>query len=424
MRSSLRYYLLAVLSVALVALVRSVLARYELLTEETPFVLFVLAVVIPSWSGGFGPGMLATVLSALVIDFLLLDPQWAFGIRDEQQAVGLAFFVLQGGVISWLAGSKQRLMSDLEQSRTQLEHRVDQRTAELQQVNAALMEQLETNTLIADELRLQSEQLQRSNQELQDFASVASHDLQEPLRKIQAFGDRLNVRCHNSLNDEGRDYLARMQKAAGRMQVLINDLLTFSRVTTRAQPFQEVDLKELIEEVAADLETRVEQTAGRIEIGDLPTIEADPLQMRQLFQNLISNGLKFHREGVPPVVRIRGELVEGPSVGAAGRPFCDVYVQDNGIGFDEKYLDRIFEIFQRLHGRNSYEGTGIGLAVCRKIVDRHGGQIAAHSREGEGATFVISLPLNQSTPASEPELQTESEDHGTVAATDHDPAGR
>lgn len=235
------------------------------------------------------------------------------------------------------------------------------------------------------------EELQRSNRELQDFASVASHDLQEPLRKIQAFGDRLKVTQGDRLTDQGQDYLARMHNAAGRMQVLINDLLAFSRVTTRAQPFEKVDLAQIVHDVLDDLEERITSSGGRVEVGQLPDLHADPLQLRQLLQNLISNALKFHKPNVPPLVRISAEIRSNEN----DEQLIELRIQDNGIGFDEKYLDRIFNIFQRLHGRGEYEGTGVGLAVCRKIVTRHGGELTAHSRSGEGATFVVTLPRYQ-----------------------------
>lgn len=249
-----------------------------------------------------------------------------------------------------------------------------------------------------EDLRLFATKLEQSNRELQDFASVASHDLQEPLRKIQAFGDRLKIKCGDSLSETGRDYLERMQNAAHRMQILINDLLTFSRVTTKAQPFVAVDLNRVVRDVVSDLEVRIEQTGGRIEVGELLTIDADPLQMRQLFQNLIGNALKFRRPEAPPVVRVscgRVKRNDESSVATCGGDLCRITVEDNGIGFDEKYLDRIFTVFQRLHGRQEYEGTGVGLAVCRRIAERHGGDITAKSAPGEGATFTVTLPLEQ-----------------------------
>lgn len=245
-------------------------------------------------------------------------------------------------------------------------------------------------------------QLERSNAELQNFASVASHDLQEPLRKIQAFGDRLRVKCGPALSSQGLDYLDRMQSAAQRMQILIQDLLKLSRVTSRAQPFEECDLNEVVKGVVSDLEIVIEQKSAEVEVNELPTIMADPLQMRQLFQNLISNALKFQAPGDLPRVIVEGrvfKMKERKSPGAlAGEQICKIVVRDNGIGFDSKFAEQIFVVFQRLHNRSEYEGTGIGLAICRKITDRHGGSIVAKSAEGQGAAFIVTLPVTQSSP--------------------------
>jgi PAS domain S-box-containing protein len=237
--------------------------------------------------------------------------------------------------------------------------------------------------LAEEQLRLYADRLELSNRELQDFASVAAHDLQEPLRKIMAFGDRLATRYSKELDEEGRDFLERMLTSAKRMRRLIEDLLTYSRVTTKAKPFEATNLNEVLKEVLSDLEIRIEQTGADIQVAKLPLIDADALQMRQLFQNLLGNAMKFHRPGVKPEIRVDAK-VEGGS--------CTFSVADNGIGFEEKYLDRIFTIFQRLHGRQEYEGTGVGLAVCRRIAERHGGSITAKSTLGEGATFLVTLP--------------------------------
>jgi signal transduction histidine kinase len=289
-----------------------------------------------------------------------------YGLRAETQRddeIG----ELTRGFNEMLAQIQER-DAELQKGRDQLEKRVAERTS----------------------------QLERSNRELQDFAYVASHDLQEPLRKVQAFGDRLQEQFAPNLGEEGRDFIGRMQNAAGRMQTLINDLLAFSRVTTKANPFQRVDLAQVAREVISDLEVRIQQTNGRVEVGELPAIEADALQMRQLLQNLVGNALKFHKEGVGPVVKIGARILKpgekalmGP---AMNRETLELTVADNGIGFDEKYLDRIFEVFQRLHGRGVYDGTGIGLAICRKIVERHDGAITARSKPGEGAMFIVTLP--------------------------------
>jgi signal transduction histidine kinase len=231
-------------------------------------------------------------------------------------------------------------------------------------------------------------ELERSNQELQDFAYVASHDLQEPLRKIQDFGNLLEDEFVDKLGD-GRDYLDRMRGAASRMNVLIEDLLAFSRVTTKAKPFEKVDLKNVVNEVIGDLQARLIETGGRVQLTKMPTVQADPTQMRQLMQNLIGNALKFSRPGVKPVVKVSSSDIKTKS----GRiTKYQLFVKDNGIGFDEKYLEKIFIVFQRLHGRQKYEGTGIGLAVCRKIAERHGGEITAKSTPNKGTKFIITLP--------------------------------
>ena len=251
--------------------------------------------------------------------------------------------------------------------------------------------------LLEEETRRRQE-LARSNAELQQFASIASHDLQEPLRKIQAFGDRLKEKCGEELTDQGRDYLDRMQNAAERMQALINDLLILSRLTIKVHQFIPVNLAQVAREVLSDLELRIQQTKARVFVGNLPTIEAEPVQMRQLLQNLISNALKFQQFEVPPVVKLHSQLLTGqgqPTEESQAAELCRIIVEDNGIGFDEKYLDRIFNVFQRLHSRSQYEGTGMGLAICRKIAELHGGSITAKSTSGRGATFVITLPIKQ-----------------------------
>jgi PAS domain S-box-containing protein len=256
-------------------------------------------------------------------------------------------------------------------------------------------------------------ELARSNSELEQFAFVASHDLQEPLRKIQAFGDRLKTKCEGAIAAEACDYLDRMQSAAARMRKLIDDLLAFSRVIRCGEPFVRVDLAAVTKEVLGDLEVRIEKTGAKVEVGDLPTIEADPMQMRQLLLNVIGNSLKFQPAGATPVVKINARIMGRESAtdtafmklrSASGEPasgpeqFCEISVQDNGIGFEEKYSDKIFVVFQRLHGRTEYEGTGVGLAVCRRITDRHHGTIIAKSKPGEGATFIMTLPVSQPKP--------------------------
>lgn len=230
-------------------------------------------------------------------------------------------------------------------------------------------------------------ELQRSNSELEVFAAVAAHDLQEPLRKIRTFGDRLDTRFGAALGVDGANYLHRMQASAARMQNLIDDLLTYACISTRGQPFEAVDLNLTMAEVTADLEARLEETSGRLTVGQLPTVDADPLQMRQLFQNLIANALKFVVPGRSPIVTVEANARKSPS-GAT----VTVSVRDNGIGFESVYASRIFEPFERLHGKSEYEGTGIGLAICLRIAERHRGSIVAESTPGDGSVFSLTLP--------------------------------
>ena len=314
-----------------------------------------------------------------------------------------------GAVTEWV-GSLTDIDDQKRQAET-LERMVQDRTT-------ALVDEIQERTRAEQQALAVAVELERSNRELQEFAYVASHDLQEPLRKIQAFGDRLRKRFRDELPETGREYVDRMSDSAGRMRQLIDDLLNYSRVTTQALPFRHVALGRLIREVMADLDELITQANAKVLCGPLPDVAADPTQMRQLFQNLIVNAVKFHRPGVPPVVEIVSDLVDlrlpaTPRDVVAG---CRIEIRDNGIGFDEKYLDRIFQVFQRLQGRSEFEGSGVGLAICRKIVERHSGTITAHSRPGEGATFVVTLPLRQPQEDSCLELSLEQE-------TDHDSDG-
>ncbi len=251
----------------------------------------------------------------------------------------------------------------LRKSRDELELRVQQRTTEL-------------NSYMG--------KLEKSNQALQDFASIAAHDMKEPLRKVVSFGNMLRQKSGDSLGQTESDYLDRMINATERMQSLLTGLLDYSRVTTEGEPFKPVDLSGLIGEVLSDLEVTIVKTGGKVHVGTLPVISADPMQMRQLFQNLIGNALKFHKPDERPVVHVRSVSDTGSG--------CRIVVEDNGIGFEEQYRDRIFAPFQRLRGRSEYEGTGMGLAICKKIVERHGGSITAKSTPGAGSTFIIELP--------------------------------
>jgi signal transduction histidine kinase len=238
-------------------------------------------------------------------------------------------------------------------------------------------------------------ELERKNRELQEFAYVASHDLSEPLRKIQTFGDLLKTKSEHRLSEQERDYVSRMTGSASRMQELLDALLKYSRVETQAHDFVPVKLEDIARTVVTDLEVSIKNTGAVVEIGSLPIIHGDPYQWRQVFQNLLGNALKYHRSEVKTAVKVYGVEKDGG---------YHIFVKDNGIGFDEKYLDKIFEPFQRLHGKHEYPGTGIGLAICRKIVERHGGKITATSTLGKGSVFIITMPQQQGKDHESPAL--------------------
>lgn len=232
-----------------------------------------------------------------------------------------------------------------------------------------------------------SQLIHEKNQDLQQFAYIASHDLQEPLRKIRQFSDRLLESASNRLNTQELDYLNRMHSATQRMQQLIESLLSYSRVATHTIPFEPVDLNQVLHNVLSDLGIRILTTKAQIHFDTLPTVEADPAQMWQLFKNLVENALKFHRPNIVPEIHITCNHNDHHH---------QIAIRDNGIGFDEKDLEQIFLPFNRLHGRLEFEGAGMGLAICRRIVERHKGSLTATSTPGGGAIFTITLPIKQS----------------------------
>jgi len=265
--------------------------------------------------------------------------------------------------------------------------------ADLEEINEELEARIAERT---QELSVYSDELARSNRELEDFAFVASHDLQEPLRKIRAFGNRLESGYGDVIDERGKDFLARMLNAAERMSMLISDLLAFSRVSTRGKEFDDVNLTTVVESVLGDLEIAIDEKSAQIHVTDLPSIRGDKSQLEQLFLNLISNALKFQTEGVTPVVNVSANDASDDDIRgiivSEEYEWTKITVSDNGIGFEQSFAEKIFAPFQRLHGRSEYKGTGIGLAVCRRIVERHNGVITATSVPGEGATFTIVMP--------------------------------
>lgn len=243
------------------------------------------------------------------------------------------------------------------------------------------------------------EQLKATNEELERFAYVASHDLQEPLRKIMLFSGQLAAKYSTKLEDEGRDFINRILKSSERMRILIKNILSFSRSAANTDAFEETDLNELLSNILSDLEISIEQKKAVINIDQLPKLKVIPGQFRQLFQNLIINSLKFSRENITPHIHIYAKKAFGHSNTSRdngyNNEYVTIYIKDNGIGFEQKYADEIFTLFKRLNSYDKFEGTGIGLSICKKIVEQHGGHISAKSAPGEGTTIIISLPTNK-----------------------------
>jgi len=264
-----------------------------------------------------------------------------------------------------------------------LEDKVEERTQELVTSYSKLEGQMEEIKQKEEKLKYYAAELKSSNKELEHFAGVASHDLQDPLTKILHFS-RFLLKSDTIKEGKERDYLERTNKTAERMTTLISDLLDLSRVTSGGEPFKTVNLNELVREVLDDLELRISMSKGTVKLDELPPLKVDASQFKRLFQNLIGNALKFNKKGEPPIVEVTCDLSNNGN--------WRIRVKDNGIGFDEEDVSRILKPFERLHGRSQYEGTGIGLAICKKIVERHGGTLSASSRKGEGSIFTISLP--------------------------------
>lgn len=245
--------------------------------------------------------------------------------------------------------------------------------------------------------------LESANKDLDRFAFMASHDLQEPLRKIRIFSDLLYVKYKEMLDEDGKMNIVRIQGAAERMQALIKDILTFSKISIEKGTFVKTSLNTVVDDVLTELESTVQEKHATIVVDKLPTLQVNPGLIRPLFYNLISNALKYCKKTEPPVVNISSEMPANGQPETNGKQlehrYCRIYIQDNGIGFDQKYSEEIFGMFKRLHLNTEYEGTGIGLALCKKIVEEHNGFISAKSRVNEGSTFIISLPVKQSAQA-------------------------
>ncbi len=255
--------------------------------------------------------------------------------------------------------------------------------------------ELEERTITESMLRQRTEELRRSNRDLEQFASLAAHDLQEPLHSILVFSDLLRVRHGTALTEQGQGFLGRVTKAAGRMQQLIEGLLIYSRIDAPALTAVSLALPLVVQEIIADFGAMIHELQADIHVGELPVISGDVLHIRQLLQNLIGNALKFHKPGIAPVIRITSQMIQDRRHTGQGKPsrLCQIEIQDHGIGIPSEHLDKIFSMFKRLHRKDEYDGTGIGLAVCQRIVDQCGGSLSVRSTVGEGSVFTVTLPV-------------------------------
>ena len=267
---------------------------------------------------------------------------------------------------------QEKVEKELEDYRDRLKELVQERTKELERSNILL--------------KISRDDIKRTNKELKDFAYHASHDLQEPLRKIQTFGSYIQSNSKN-LDEKCKDYFTRMIKASERMQNFINNLLQLSQLTNQTRNVQQTDLNKIMRNILVDLEDRITKTHGEIQIGKLPILRADATHMKQLFQNILSNSLKFHQKGIAPIIKVSSrESNDG---------FIEIVIEDNGIGIDPKYAERIFKPFERLHGHSEYEGTGIGLSLCKKITSLHCWSIKVEGIPHQGTSIIIKLPQDQ-----------------------------
>jgi len=401
--SRLKKYLLKHVqdTIVLSILVGAVFVNYFVYAKIAFLDFFYLLIVLAGYYIGKRFAILGAFFAILIVwVFILTDKKEYYSVDSAFQA-NLNLTVWGGFLIlaAWLIGTlSEKLRLELKQTgqlRIDLEHErelLSISNRQLRNYSVRLEERVDERT----------EELKRSNKELMDFAAVASHDLQEPLRKVVMFGDRLEDHLPKEAT-KGRDYLDRLRKSARRMQGFIESLLKLSSVSSGAKPFERVDMHQLTLDVIEDLEARITHSKAQVKIDKhkLPTLEADATQMRQLIQNLISNALKYHRKDVTPVVDITSRpLRDG---------FWEIMVKDNGIGIEDHQINLVFHPFERAGNSALFEGVGMGLAICKKIVDRHGGSIHVVSQIGKGTSFIILLPEKNKERRKNPTTPPESD---------------
>ena len=367
-------------AVAVAALALFLTTQYAVMLGRSMFLLFTAAVMLSAWYGGFGPGVVTTIVGVLVSAFYLLPPAGSVAVRDPYDILELTIFLGVGVLISMLNGAHHRFADEIHRLNGELYQRVVERTKELEEANQALRVE------IAEHQKAER-QFAASNAELERFAYVASHDLKEPLRMVTSYTQLLARRYKDRLDADADEFIRYAVDGATRMQQLIDDLLAYSRVGARNKDIRAVDCNVVLNRVLLNLAAAIAESEATVTHDPLPTVTGDAIQLMQLFQNLIGNAVKFRGERAPRV-----------HVGVARQHGAQddwlFSVSDNGIGIEAQYAERIFMMFQRLHTREEYAGTGIGLAICKKIVEGHGGRIWVKSQLGRGATFYFTLPIS------------------------------
>ncbi|MBP7967011.1 DUF4118 domain-containing protein [Candidatus Woesebacteria bacterium] len=364
------YYVIAVL---LTSLVVSLKYYYPtIIGIDEPFLLFIFVPLFVTYIGGFYPGLFSLVLTALLAIYFFIPPVNSFRISEVATGTQVLAYIAEAFISIKIVGSLKIAQYNLLRNKLHLEEQIDIRTNKIQRASEKLQK-----------LNLE---LKRSNNDLEEFAYIASHDLQEPLRKIQSFGNLLQEECKDVLKGDSELYLNRILHASGRMRKLINDLLEYSRVSRSTNILKNIDLNTVIASVISDIDLYIKETRTKIHVDEFPKIEADPLLMQQLFQNLLMNAIHYRHPDRKPVITVTAKSLKENQIVIA--------VQDNGMGFDQQYADKIFRIFERLYSKQEKSGTGIGLAICRKIVEQHRGTITAKSTLDFGSTFFISLPVH------------------------------
>jgi light-regulated signal transduction histidine kinase (bacteriophytochrome) len=352
-----------------------------------PVIFVIVAIVVVSWMFGTGPGVLCSVLAAFAAKPLFYPK---IALRFEAgDVLRLALFLLLTGFVSGLVGARRKAEEALRASNSELDNRVRARTAELTAANREL--QLTNAELIEARIRAEASNaaLRRANADLEQFAYSASHDLQEPIRNVSIYSQLISTKCAAALDDEGREYLAYVKEGADRMGLLVRDLLAYTRTVGQSpEPIETIDANAVLDFALANLDAAIKESGACVIRGTLPRVEMHKVHLQQLLQNLIGNAIKF-RGDIQPRIEVKGEPTG---------EFWQFSVKDNGIGVEDEYKEKIFGIFTRLHSHTDYPGTGMGLAICQRIVDRYGGRLWVESNDGDGSTFYFTV--RRADPAS------------------------